>query len=754
MTPPVHGPRVLLRRLREIMAEQDTAQNKLDRIAHLIASNMVAEVCSIYVLANEDTLELYASEGLRAESIHRARLKVGEGLVGLIARAAETLNLSDAQAHPAFKYLPETGEEAYSSFLGVPILRGGRVTGVLVVQNRSPRHYPEEEEEALQTTAMVLAEFLASPEFRAEREARGEARSGRLHLKGESLHPGVAIGHVVLHQPRVVISNYVADDVEAEICRLEKGLEKLRSQVDDLISTTGMAPHGEHADILETVRMFAHDRGWVRHMEETIRHGLSAEAAVERVQSDNRARMLRQADPYLRERMHDLDDLANRLLRILTGQTQTAAQSELPADTVLVARNMGPAELLDYDRERLRGVVFEEAGPGSHVAIVARALEIPAVGQVEGITDLVETGDGIILDARTGAVHVRPNGDLLQAYREKVRLYARRQQKYAALRERPAITRDGVRVSLNINAGLLVDLPHLEDSGADGIGLYRTELQFMMTRRLPGREAQERHYRAVLEAADEKPVIFRTLDIGSDKVLPYFRTEREENPAMGWRAIRMGLDRPGLLKAQARALLAAASGRVLHVMFPMITDIGEFMAARKILTDQLSHMRKLGREVPRRVKIGAMLEVPALVHQMDDLIELADFLSVGSNDLHQFLFAADRNNPRMASRYDTLHPAMVRLLDGVARAARDAGTHVSLCGEMAGSPLDAMILLGLGYTSLSMSPAAIGPVKAMVRSLNRRVLARQIPQWLEEGGPSLRERAARFARENSVVLDL
>ena len=754
MTPPVHGPRVLLRRLREIMAEQDTAQNKLDRIAHLIASNMVAEVCSIYVLANEDTLELYASEGLRAESIHRARLKVGEGLVGLIARAAETLNLSDAQAHPAFKYLPETGEEAYSSFLGVPILRGGRVTGVLVVQNRSPRHYPEEEEEALQTTAMVLAEFLASPEFRAEREARGEARSGRLHLKGESLHPGVAIGHVVLHRPRVVISNYVADDVEAEICRLEKGLEKLRSQVDDLISTTGMAPHGEHADILETVRMFAHDRGWVRHMEETIRHGLSAEAAVERVQSDNRARMLRQADPYLRERMHDLDDLANRLLRILTGQTQTAAQSELPADTVLVARNMGPAELLDYDRERLRGVVFEEAGPGSHVAIVARALEIPAVGQVEGITDLVETGDGIILDARTGAVHVRPNGDLLQAYREKVRLYARRQQKYAALRERPAITRDGVRVSLNINAGLLVDLPHLEDSGADGIGLYRTELQFMMTRRLPGREAQERHYRAVLEAADEKPVIFRTLDIGSDKVLPYFRTEREENPAMGWRAIRMGLDRPGLLKAQARALLAAASGRVLHVMFPMITDIGEFMAARKILTDQLSHMRKLGREVPRRVKIGAMLEVPALVHQMDDLIELADFLSVGSNDLHQFLFAADRNNPRMASRYDTLHPAMVRLLDGVARAARDAGTHVSLCGEMAGSPLDAMILLGLGYTSLSMSPAAIGPVKAMVRSLNRRVLARQIPQWLEEGGPSLRERAARFARENSVVLDL
>ena len=748
---PAFGPRVLLRRLREVMAEQETAQKKLDRIAALVASNVVAEVCSIYVLDDSDRLELYATEGLNPKAVHRVRLKIGEGLVGLIAKSAEVLNLSDAQAHPAFRYLPETGEEIYSSFLGVPILRGGRVTGVLVVQNRKPRRYSEEEEEALQTTAMVLAEFLASPEFRAEAAERGARKSRRLHLHGEGLNPGVAMGHVVLHQPRVVISNFVADDIPAEVARLNEALRTLRAQVDKLISTTGLAAQGEHAEIFETVRMFAHDRGWVRRIEETIGHGLSAEAAVERVQSDNRARMLRQPDPYLRERMHDLDDLANRLLRILTGQTGTAASSRLPKDAIVVARSMGPAELLDYDRERLRGVVLEEAGAGSHVAIVARALEIPAVGQVEYITDLVETGDAIILDGRRGAIHVRPNAEIRQAYAEKVRLYARRQARFARLRDKPAVTRDGMRVSLNINAGLLVDLPHLDDSGADGIGLYRTELQFMMTRALPRREEQERHYRAVLEAAHGRPVVFRTLDVGSDKVLPYFETEREENPAMGWRAIRMGLDRPALLKAQARALLSAARGRVLNVMFPMVADVEEFMAARDIVTEQLSLMRQMGLRTPNRVKIGAMVEVPALVWQIDALSRYADFLSVGSNDLSQFLFAADRGHPRLAHRYDPLHPAMVRLLDMVARTCLNDGTPVSLCGEMAGNPLDAMILLGLGYTSLSMAPAAVGPVKAMVRTLDRGKLARLIPGWLEAGEP-LRERAALFARENGVKL--
>ncbi len=748
---PAFGPRVLLRQLREVMAEQETAQKKLDRIVHLVAANVVAEVCSVYVLNDDGELELFATEGLKPQAVHRVRLKIGEGLVGVIAETAEVLNLPDAQAHPAFRYLPETGEEIYSSFLGAPILRGGRVTGVLVVQNRRRRHYTEEEEEALLTTAMVLAEFLASAEFRAEAQERRREGAGRLHLRGEGLNPGVALGRAVLHQPRVVIRNFVADDIDAELERLEKALETLRAHVDELISTTGLAAHGEHAEIFETVRMFAHDRGWVRRIEETVRLGLSAEAAVERVQSDNRARMLRQPDPYLRERMHDLDDLANRLLGILTGRTGTAAQEKLPADAIVVARSMGPAELLDYDRRKLRGVVLEEAGSGSHVAIVARALGIPAVGQAEYITDLVETGDAIIIDGRRGDVHVRPDAEIEQAYAEKVRLYARRQARFARLRKTPAVTKDGARISLNINAGLLVDLPHLADSGADGIGLYRTELQFMITRALPRRGEQERHYRAVLEAAGDRQVIFRTLDIGSDKVLPYFRTEREENPAMGWRAIRMGLDRPALLKSQVRALLAAAAGRTLHVMFPMVSDTGEFAQARAIVREQAARMEALGRETPREVRIGAMLEVPALLFQLRELLAEVDFLSVGSNDLQQFLFAADRGHPKLGRRYDRLHPAMLRVLAEVAREAGEAGAPLSLCGEMAGDPLEAMVLLGLGFSSLSMSPAAVGPVKAMVRSLDRGRLAGLAPRWLAEGG-DVREKARAFARREGVAI--
>jgi phosphotransferase system enzyme I (PtsP) len=549
------GPRVLLRRLREVMARPETAQKKLDTIVTLIAANMVAEVCSLYVMRPGLWLELYATEGLKREAVHKSKLKVGEGLVGTIAAEAELLNLSDAQSHPSFKYLPETGEEIYHSFLGVPILRAGVTIGVLVVQNRARRQYTEDEEEALQTTAMVLAEVIASGDLEevALAVAADVAHVRSHHLKGNSLAEGIALGHVVLHEPRIVITNLIAENIPLEKQRLEQAVATLQESVEHLISHAENLRGAEYSDILESFRMFAHDRGWLRRMREAIDTGLTAEGAVERVQNDNRARMLRIEDPYLRERLNDLDDLANRLLRILTGQIQTAAQGNLPKDTILVARKMGPAELLDYERTKLRGVVLEEGGETSHVAIVARALGIPAVGKVEGIVEIVDTGDPIIVDGQSGDVHVRPPSSIEQAYAEKVRFYARRQAQYAALRDVPAITRDGVAISININAGLLVDLPHLHESGADGIGLYRTELQFMMAPSFPRLSVQMRHYSAVLEAANGKPIVFRTLDIGSDKTLPYLRQPKEENPAMGWRAIRMALERPALLELQLRA---------------------------------------------------------------------------------------------------------------------------------------------------------------------------------------------------------
>ncbi len=568
------GPRVLLRRLREVMAEPVSAQERLDKIVVLIAANMVAEVCSVYVLRVDSTLELYATEGLKRDAVHQTVLRSDEGLVGLVSSQASAINLSNAQAHPAFSFRPETGEEIYHSFLGVPVLRAGNTLGVLVVQNRARRTYSEEEVEALQTTAMVLAEMIASGELSAMALPGAEPAARRtVHIKGSALSDGIALGHVVLHEPRVVVTNFIADDIPKELKHLQAAVETLRSNLDELLEHGDVVEGGEHRDILEAYRMFAYDRGWVHKLEEAVMTGLTAEAAVERVQSDTRARMLRQTDPFLRERLHDLDDLANRLMRQLTGRDHAPSRESLPENAILVARSMGPAALLDYDRKRLRGLVLEEGGPQSHVAIVARALGIPAVGDVDNATGVVDPGDAIIVDGLAGDLHVRPLPDMEAAYAERVRLGARRQQQYLALRDKPCVTKDGQQITLLLNAGLSVDLPHIADTGAAGIGLFRTELQFMVAPNFPRTNEQYTLYRAVLEAAGDKPVTFRTLDIGGDKVLPYMRNIEEENPALGWRAIRLGLDRPGLLRTQLRALLRAAGSRALKIMFPMIATV-------------------------------------------------------------------------------------------------------------------------------------------------------------------------------------
>ena len=754
MANPALGPRVLLRRLREVMAEPESAQTRLDRTVSLIAANMVAEVCSLYVMRPGSVLELYATEGLKREAVHTSKLRVGEGLVGTIAAAAQPLNLSDAQTHRSFKYLPETGEEIYHSFLGVPILRGGQTIGVLVVQNRTARHYSEEEEEALQITAMVLAEIVSSGEL-DEVAAAVDTDVAHLrshHLRGQVLADGIALGHAVLHEPRITIVNFITDDVGLEKERLEGAIAEMRSEVDTLVDRTELAREKEYGEVLEAFRMFAHDRGWVQRIREAVDTGLTAEAAVERVQNDTRARMLRASDPFLRDRLHDLDDLAYRLLRILTGAAATAAHDTLPRDAIIVARNMGPAELLDYDRASLRGLVVEGAAPNSHVAIVARALGVPALGQVGGLIDLVDTGDPIIIDGASGEIHLRPSAEIQRAYGEKVRFYAHRQARYAELRKQPAVTRDGVRIGLSINAGLLVDLPHLAESGADGIGLFRTELQFMMARSFPRHDQQAAHYRAVLDAAGARPVVFRSLDIGSDKVLPYLHRPREDNPAMGWRAMRMALDRQGLLRLQVRALLSASRGRELRLMFPMIAEVGEFLQARDVVEREKERLQRHGHELPSAIRLGAMIEVPAIVWQLDRLLEAVDFISVGSNDLMQFLFACDRGHPLLADRYDALSPTALKVLRHLVERAEAHGTALTLCGEMAGRPLEAMALVGIGLRSISMAPAAIGPVKSMILALDRKKLWAMLEPLLEAGHHSLRPQLAEFAKDSGIPI--
>ncbi len=749
------GPRVLLKRLRELMAEPLEPQERLDRIVRQIASNMVAEVCSVYVLRADGVLELYATEGLNKEAVHLSQLKMGQGLVGTIAASAQPLNLSDAQSHPAFRYLPETGEEVYHSFLGVPILRTGRSLGVLVVQNKASRNYREEELEALETTAMVLAEMIATGELKKITKPGLELDLTRsVTIDGDSYNEGVGLGYVVLHEPRIVVTNLLNEDTDKEIGRLAEALGSLRISIDDMLSRRDVSMEGEHREVLETYRMFAHDQGWVRKLEEAIRNGLTAEAAVEKVQSDTKARMMRLTDPYLRERMHDFEDLANRLLRQLTGYSGRTAADGFPNDAVIFARAMGAAELLDYPRANIRGLVLEEGAVTSHVVIVARAMGIPVVGQAAGVVALAENGNSVIIDGDGGHVHLRPMADHQRSYEEKVRFRARRQEQFRALRSVESVTRDGQRISLLMNAGLLVDLPQLAESGAEGIGLFRTELQFMIASTMPKAEEQEAFYRSVLKQAGGRVVTFRTLDIGGDKVVPYFRAHEEENPALGWRAIRLSLDRPGLLRTQLRAMLKAAADGELKMMVPMVTEVSEIEAVRELLQKEVQHLSRFGHALPRKLQFGAMLEVPALLWQLDELMAAVDFVSVGSNDLFQFSMAVDRGNARVSERFDPLGRPFLRILRDIVRAGERNKTPVTLCGELAGKTISAMALLGLGFRSVSMSPASIGPVKAMLLGLDLQALSKVMEEALDDKRPtaSMRDILAGFAESHNIPL--
>ena len=752
--PSVSGTRRLLRRLRDIMAGSSSAQERLDRIVRIIAAEMVAEVCSAYVMRAGEVLELFATEGLRPEAIHRTRLRVGEGLVGLIAATARPLALADAQSHPDFAYRPETGEEIFHSLMGVPILRGGRVLGVLVVQNRTLRHYTEDEIEVLQTLAMIVAELAASGDLVNPLEMAQSHGGGLLpvRLVGVRLNAGLAIGPAVLHEPRVVIRQVVAEDVNAELVRLRHAVASMREAIDELVATSREFGVGEHHDVIETYRMFAADRGWVARIADAIRSGLTAEAAVQKVRDDTRTRMMQVSDPYLRERLLDLEDLANRLQQHLSGRPPSAAWAELPPEFILVARAMGPAELLDYARRRIMGLVLEEGSPTAHVAIVARAFDIPVVGRVDDATTRIEVGDIVIVDGDHAQVLIRPSEDIRQSVATAVEGRSRRRAFYETLRSAPSVTRDGIEIKLLLNAGLLIDLAQLATTGAEGVGLFRTEFSLMVRDTFPAVDDLTEFYQRVFDQAECRPVVFRTLDIGGDKVLPYLPHAIEDNPAMGWRAIRIGLDRPAMLRQQLRALIRAARARTLFVKFPMIAEIAELERARALVDMELARATREGRILPKSVKIGVMLEVPGLLWQLPSLCERIDFLSIGTNDLLQFLFACDRGNPQLADRYDPLSAPMLALFREVIARTRAAGVSLSMCGDMAGNPIEAMTLIALGFRTLSMAATAIGPVKMMIRSLDAGAVADYLDEIGSRPDHSLRPKLEAYARDHAIAL--
>jgi len=752
--PPVNAAREILRRLHDVMAARTGAEAKLGQVVRIVAEALSSEVASIYLL-RDGMLELHATKGLSQAAVHVTRLAMGQGLVGVIAATREPLSLAEAREHPDFAYRPETGEELFHSFAGVPIVRRESAIGVLAVQHLEPRAYDDVEIEALQTVAMALSELIhgAGMVDDADAARARAANSAPGRLAGLKLVDGLARGVAVFHQPRVVIEHTVADDTEAERLRVQTGFRRLREHIDTMMGQAEFSAGDDHHEVLETYKMFAYDEGWLRRINEAIDTGLTAEAAIERVQARTRARMRSIEDPYLRERLLDLDDLANRLLRIVSGQLGTAAQLGLPGDTILLARNLGPAELLEYDRRFLKGVVLEEGSLTAHVTIVARAMGVPMLGRIRELFGQVSEGDELIVDAGNGALLVRPPIAMVKSYDEMRAAIARRAKSFARLRDKPAISRDGRRIQVMMNAGLADDTQALEATGADGIGLFRTEFQFLVSATLPRRERQQALYRHMLDAAGDRPVVFRTVDIGGDKTVPYLSGgEHDENPAMGWRALRLALGRNGLMKVQARALLEAAAGRTLNIMFPMVSEPWEFAEAKALVEAQRALLARQGHALPAHVAYGAMIEVPALIEVLDQLLPMTDFVSIGTNDLTQFLFAADRANPQLADRYDWLSPAILRVIRRIVRAAAAAGKPVTVCGEMGGRPLEALALLAIGIERLSITPAGIGPIKAMIISADLAAASAAMQAWLDAPGSNIREGLSALAAAQGVDL--
>ena len=738
--------RKLLRRLRDSLAEDSAGQARLDHITEIIAEEMRTEVCSIYLFRDAETLELCATKGLNPDSVHQTRMRLGEGLVGRAAKDGQVVNEADAPSAKGFRYMPETGEEVFSAFCGVPIQRLGNGLGVLVVQSREARAFSEDEVYALEVVAMVLAEMTELGAFVGEGEALRARHTNPMLFRGGVGQEGVAEGHVYLHEPRVVVTNPVADDPVAESERLNAAVNTLRVSVDDMLKSVGQDPvDKDQREVLEAYRMFANSRSWMRRMEEDISAGLSAEAAVEKEQSMARRRLGQSSDSYLRERLQDLDDLSNRLLRILTGQG--GDPGDMPDDAILVARNIGPAELLDYGRGKLRGIVLEQGSVGSHAAIVARAWAIPLIVHAgDQITSEALNGDQLLVDGDQGIAHLRPDETVVGAFRDKIAMQAAAQERYANIRTEPATSRDGTTVTLNMNAGLIAELPSMEGSGAEGVGLFRTELQFLARSKVPRRSELASIYSRVLDAAGGRPVVFRTLDIGSDKVLPYMKREDEPNPALGWRAIRVGLDKPGVMRMQLQALIRAAKGRPLTVMFPFIAQFEEFKAARQFVFDELEREESLGHDLPEKVEIGAMLETPSLAFAPRQFFEMADFISIGGNDLKQFFFAADRENERVRRRYDTLNVSFLSFLEQIVQRCDETQTPVSFCGEDAGRPIEAMCFAAMGLRSLSMRPASIGPVKHLIRRVNLGEARDMIHAASESGEQSVRGHVMEWLR--------
>ena len=751
MTMPNNNSRILLKRLKKTLSELGEAQARLNKIVKIIADSMNSEVCSIYLINRYNILELYATEGLRSKAVHYSQLNVGQGLVGKIAATAEPIKTSQASKTKGFRYLPETGEEIYNSFLGVPIQRLGKILGVLVIQNLKKREFTEDDVYGLEIVAMVIAEMAELGIFTSSdgSDELSQDKKNPLSINGLVGKEGIVIGNTVLLEPQIKIQNPIADNTKLEKQKLKKSISKLNNQLSEIISKKHFKKKGDFLEILETHKLLIEDRSWIKRMESSIDSGLSAIVAVEKEQTTTKSRIAKVKNFYFKERLNEFYEISNILLKILTNQ-KTYINLEGIKEPILIARNISPLELVSL-RHQLKGIILEDGSVGSHTTIVSRALNIPLLIQTKDIINKISNGDKIILDADQGLVYLRPDKTISELYTNKLQLRNKAKKTFLALKNLEAKTLDNKKIFLMMNAGLMADLPSLDDSGADGVGLYRTELQFLISNKVPKRAEQAQIYCKVLDSAGTNPVFFRTLDIGSDKILPTITPEIEPNPTLGWRAIRLTLERSGVFKMQVQALIRGAKGRNLNIVIPLVTEINEFLKAKNIILDEINREKKRNRIVPNLIKIGAMLEVPSLVFAPNLFFKSVDFLMVGGNDLKQFFFAADRENEKVRKRYDMLSTSFLSFLKLIVKKSEKYKLPLSYCGEDAGRPIEALVLCSLGFKTLSMQPNCIAPVKSLLRNIKLSEIKQIVEFALEANYETVRNQVAEYLEEIKYI---